>query len=167
MISRTATACLAAAVTAVALCGCGSDTLTPRALRTRATALCAAAIRRSGRIPAPSSNAAGANFLAQGIAIFRPELDALRKLPPPHELAEAYRVALGDSTQQLDALIAAHSDLARGQDPVLVIHQLDVELSAINTRDAGAWQAVGAPTCSNTSATAAVTFVQDAARQRA
>ena len=162
MISRTATACLAAAMTAVALGGCGSDTLTPGALRTRATALCATAIRRSSRIPAPSSNAAGAQFLAQGIAIFGPELSALRKLPPPHELAEAYRVALGDSAQQLDALIAAHSDVVRGHDPVVVIHQLDVELSAINARDLSAWRAVGAPACSNTSATPAVTSVQDA-----
>lgn len=111
--------------------------------------MCAQAIRRSNRIAIPNTNAGGTTFLARGITVFRPELAALRKLTPPHGLADAYRAALGDSTQQLDALIATELYLRHGGDPVVAIKQLDVELVAVNARDAQAWRAVGVQLCAN------------------
>jgi hypothetical protein len=147
--ARAPTATVAAAAMAVALGGCGSGTLSPRVLRARATALCTTAVRRSDRIPAPSSNSRGAAFLAQGIGIFSTELNGLRRLAPPPGLAGSYRVALDAARQQLDALIAAHANLVRGADPITSVKQLDVELTAIDARDRGAWDALGAPECSN------------------
>jgi len=82
MIARAA----AATVTIVALAGCGSSTLSARALRTQASRVCITAVRRSDRIALPRSNAGGTAFLARGIAVFGPELEALRKLAPPPSL---------------------------------------------------------------------------------
>jgi len=149
MIGRTAPAVLIVAVIALSGSGCGSSTLSARALRTQARRLCAAAIRRSDRIAMPGSNGGGATFLAHGITIFRSELGALRKLAPPRALVSAYRTSLGDSAQQLDALIATHHDLVHGDDPVVAIKQLEVELTAINSRDRDAWRATGVPACAN------------------
>jgi len=142
------------AITAVTLglAGCGSNTLTAKELRSRANLVCATALRRSDRIATPKSNAGGAAFLDHGITVFGPELAALRKLVPPHSLAGTYRTALGDSTQQLDALIATDHNLGSGGDPVVAIKQLDVELNgagAIDVRDLQAWRAVGVPICAN------------------
>ncbi|MDQ6775489.1 MAG: hypothetical protein M3071_04525 [Actinomycetota bacterium] len=137
------------AVITFALSGCGNGTLTAKELRQQATVVCAAAVRRSDRIAIPRSNSGGAAFLDQGITVFRPELAAVRKLVPPRSLADAYRAALGDARQQLNALIAADQNLATGGDPVVAINQLDVELTAIDARDLGAWRAVGAPACAN------------------
>jgi hypothetical protein len=134
---------------AVLLAGCGSSTLSAQALRARATRLCREAVARSDHIHLPASNTSGGAFLAQGIAVFRPELAALRKLAPPSRLAGPYRVALADSGQQLDALVAADHNLRSGEDPVLAIKQLDVELGAINARDQASWRALGAPACAN------------------
>lgn len=143
----------AAAIVALGLilCACGASTLTARELRMRASTVCVTAVRRSDRIAPPRSNAAGAAFLARGIAIFTPELTALRKLAPPPRLANAYRSALGEATQQLDALIATEHNLRGGDDPVVAIKQLHVELLAINVRDRSAWRVVGIPACSNLS----------------
>ncbi|HWF74824.1 MAG TPA: hypothetical protein VG186_15845 [Solirubrobacteraceae bacterium] len=136
-------------ILALALCGCGSSTLTAQQLRRQASLVCSAAVERSDRIALPSSNEGGADFLDRGITVFRPELTSLRKLAPPRSLAEPYRAALADSKQQLDALIASDENLASGGDPVVAIRQLDVELEAIDARDRQAWRAVGAPVCDN------------------
>jgi hypothetical protein len=149
MITRAVTAALAASLIAFVLSACGSDTLSASALRRQASLLCNAAVRRSDRIAVPSSNAGGAAFLARGIAVFGPELKALRKLAPPRDLQNAYRLALSDSTQQLDALIATEHTLQAGRDPVVAIKQLDVELTAIDARDRASWQALGVPACTN------------------
>jgi hypothetical protein len=136
-------------IVVLVLAACGSSTLTAGALRMQAGRVCRTAARRSDRIALPSSNAAGGSFLADGIAVFRPELAALRRLAPPARLAAAYRAALGDAKQQLDALIATDQNLRLGGDPVVAIKQLDVELAAINIRDREAWRTVGAPACAN------------------
>ncbi|MDQ6806949.1 MAG: hypothetical protein M3065_18770 [Actinomycetota bacterium] len=149
MTRRAAKLAVIAALVAVALSGCGSGTLTAKALRQQASLVCTTAVRHSARIAMPSSNSGGAAFLAQGIAVFRPELAALKQLEPPRRLAEAYRAALGDAKQQLDALIATDHTLGTGEDPVVAIKQLDVELAAIDVRDREAWRALGAPACAN------------------
>lgn len=148
---RIATAAIAVAITAVALSGCGSGTVSPRALRARAGRVCTASVRRSDRIALPRTNSGGTAFLAQGIKIFQSELDALRKLAPPRDLATAFHIAVSDSRQQLDALIGTEHNLRHGDDPVVAIKQLDVELGAINDRDREAWRAVGVPACTNLS----------------
>jgi hypothetical protein len=152
MTARAVIRCLTVAAVAASVSGCGSDTLSAQALRRQAGLVCSTAIRRSDRIAIPNATSAGATFLAEGITVFRPELAALRKLAPPHGLASAYRAALGDSTQQLDALIATDHNLRTGGDPVVAVKQLDVELAAINARDRQAWRSVGVPACANLSA---------------
>jgi hypothetical protein len=134
---------------AVLLAGCGSSTLTSGELRIRATRLCTTAVLRSNEIVLPASTSGGAAFLAHGITIFRPELAALRKLAPPRNLADRYRVALADAAQQLDALVATDHNLRHGDDPVVAIRQLNLELGPIDARDTASWRAVGAPACAN------------------
>ena len=140
---------VAVAFGAILLAGCGSSTLTASELRTRATRLCTAAVRRSNQITLPASTSGGAAFLAQGITIFGPELAGLRKLAPPRSLAGAYRVALANAAQQLDALVATNHNLRNGDDPVVAIRQLNLELAPIDARDSASWRAVGAPACAN------------------
>ncbi|HEY5317531.1 MAG TPA: hypothetical protein VIJ20_06090 [Solirubrobacteraceae bacterium] len=154
MSARCVCVLLVAGLVAVLVCGCGSGTLSARVLRRQASVVCTAAVRRSDRIALPGTNSGGARFLEQGIAAFRPELEKLKQLAPPHRLAGLYRAALGDSTQQLDALIATNHDLQGGDDPVIAIKQLDVELTAINARDRAAWRSLGAPACANQGAAA-------------
>lgn len=150
-LTRLATAALAITTLALTVAGCGSATLTARALRTQASIVCTRAIRRSESIAPPRANTAGGVFLAKGIAIFGPELSALRRLAPPHALADAYRTALAAAKQQLDALIATEHNLRGGDDPVVAIKQLDVELTPVDARDLEAWRAVGVPDCANLS----------------
>jgi hypothetical protein len=140
---------VAVTVGAALLAGCGSSTLTAAELRTRATRLCATAIRRSNQIPLPASTSGGSAFLSRGITIFRPELAALRKLAPPRSLAGPYRVALADAAQQLDALVATDHNLRHGDDPVVAIRELSLELAPIDARDSASWRAIGAPACAN------------------
>jgi hypothetical protein len=147
-VRRERLAIIAAALT---LAGCGSSVLPARELRIRASRVCTAAIRRSDRIAPPRTNTGGATFLAQGIAIFRPELSALRRLSPPRTLADPYRAALTTSAHQLGALIAAQHALRSGDDPVVAIKHLELELTPINARAMAAWRAVGAPVCANSS----------------
>jgi hypothetical protein len=148
-IARASVPLMAGALALVLLVGCGSATLSARELRRRATLLCTTAVRRTNGIALPASTSGGATFLARGITVFRPELEALRKLAPPRRLAGPYRAALAEGAQQLDALIATDRYLGQGGDPVVAIRQLDVELGPINARDRAAWQEVGAPACSN------------------
>ncbi len=101
---RRAGSVAAAAVLALAGCG-GSGRLSGDQLRSRATALCAAAGRQTDRIPTPSSPAGGASFLKRGISVLEPELKRLKTLRPTDDLAQVY--ATGVCRRRFESSIPA------------------------------------------------------------
>ncbi len=137
------------AVAALALCGCGSSSLSTRQLRSAATRICTTATRRIDRIPTPTSPAGGELFLQQGIAAVTPELTALRKLAAPNDLKQAYSTALRATTQELQALRTTLRQLQAGGDPVILIKTLQQRIAPLETQANAAWQTLEITACLN------------------
>jgi hypothetical protein len=138
-----------AALAAAALVGCGSTPLSTTQLRNQATHVCIVAGKVTDRIPAPSSPAGGAAFLARGAAVLGPELQALRALKPPSDLAQVYTTSLSAFTHKLDALAATIHNLNAGGDPVIAIKTLEQRLEPIEVQENTAWQTLQIPACVN------------------
>jgi hypothetical protein len=135
------------AMIAVLLAGCGSAGLSTRQLRRAATQICAAAGRRTARIPAPDNPSGGRVFLERGVSALTPELMGLRRLRAPQALASAYATALGALGRQLSLLRAAIQRLAHGADPVSELRALQRRLAPLEAREDAAWHAVDVPIC--------------------
>jgi hypothetical protein len=138
-----------ATVVGLALCGCGSSSLSKTQLHDQATRICTTADRRTNRIPTPSSPAGGATFLAQGAAALTPELKGLEVLRPPRDVAHVYSTALRASSAELSALRATLAQLDRGGDPVSSIRALQHKLAPMEARANGAWQTLAISACVN------------------
>jgi hypothetical protein len=141
----------ATALTALVLAGCGSSpSLSEKQLRNRATALCAAAARKSGRITTPKSPAGdGVVFLNRGIAALKPELAGLRSLRAPDELSDVYRTSLAAFSKKIDALETTVHKLHSGEDPVVAWRTLQEHLAPLEATEDGAWRALQVPACLN------------------
>ena len=141
---------MAAACAAVLISGCGgSGHLSSDQLRSRATRFCAAAGRKTDRIPTPHSPGGGEQFLKRGIAVLTPELTKLRTLRAPTDLAQVYSTGIGAFTQKLKALRAAVHELDSGANPVTAMTALQQRLAPIESAEDGAWQALEMPACMN------------------
>lgn len=132
----------------VAGCGGGGD-LSGDQLRSRATALCSSAGRQTDRIATPSSPAGGEQFLKSGIAVLTPELNALKRLKAPSDLAQVYSTGVGAFTRKLKALTSAVRELDSGASPVTAMTDLQQRLAPIESAEDGAWQALEVPACMN------------------
>jgi hypothetical protein len=138
-----------ASLAVLALCGCGSSSLSSAQLRRDATRICATAARQTDRIATPTSPAQSAQFLAQGAAALGPEVKALVALRPPSDLARVYATALSAASAELRALNAADRELNRGDDPVTAITSLQHRLGPMESRANAAWHSLAIPACVN------------------
>ena len=136
-------------VAALALCGCGATSLSANQLRSQAARLCTATTRQINRIPTPTSPAGGAQFLRIGLAALTPELQALRTLRPPGDLAHDYSTALTTTARELAALHSTLRVLEGGGDPVILIKALQRRLRPLEARANGAWRALKIDACVN------------------
>jgi hypothetical protein len=134
---------------ALAIAGCGTESLSTRDLRNKATAICQTAGKQTNRLTPPSGPAGAAAYISNGAAILRPQLAGLRTLHAPSDLAQVYTTAIDGFARKLDALDAAARDLRAGGDPVTVMRSLQTKLGTLETQEDGAWQALEIPACLN------------------
>jgi hypothetical protein len=136
------------ALLVLVLAGCGGTTsLSEKQLTTRATALCATAARRAGRIATPSAEAQGADFLNRGIAALKPELAGLRALKAPDDVADVYQATLTAFSKQLDELEKTVRKLHAGEDPVVAWKTLQTKLAPLEATEDSAWRTLDIPAC--------------------
>ncbi|MGA2928742.1 MAG: hypothetical protein ABSG43_22685 [Solirubrobacteraceae bacterium] len=137
----------AALCAALALPGCGSGSLTAAQLRNRATQVCTTADRLTATIPTPATPAASGTFLRRGLAVLEPELAALRVLKAPGDLDQVYATSIDALADKLQALTGAVRGLRAGEDPRGTITSLARRLAPLESKEDGAWRALGIPAC--------------------
>jgi hypothetical protein len=131
------------ALAAAALAGCGSSALSPAQIRSRATNICTATARRTGRIATPTSPNDAATFLNRGITAIDREVVVLRAM---HAGGTA-RTAVDGTAAELATLRFTLKGLQAENDPVVAIKTLQARLEPIEQRTNAAWRSLGIPAC--------------------
>ena len=137
----------AAGLAALALAACGSSTASPAQVRSQASAICAHANTRIGRIPTPTNATGALAFLDQGVASLKPEVNQLKRLSVSGDAADVWNDAVSALAQQLAALETTASKIRGGGDPAQAYKSLQRTLAPLETRANGAWQALQIPAC--------------------
>lgn len=140
-------AALLTVVSVLAVSACGSTPLSVSQLRSDATRICQAAAGRGERLPSATSPAGAAAFLRSSAPILRQQLDNLRALTPPSQLAKTYNSAVAELAEQVRLLSATVKRLAAGADPLAAIRSLQQQLSPSEARGDAGWQQLGIPAC--------------------
>jgi hypothetical protein len=131
------------------IAGCGSQPLSSSQLATQATQVCRLAAQQTDRIPTPSSPEASALYLKRGLAVMTPELEQLRRLKPPDDVADVYRVSITSFEKKVSYLRDTVHDLGKGEDPVIAMRTLQQDLAPIEKQEDGAWQTLQITACLN------------------
>jgi hypothetical protein len=135
------------ALLAVALNGCGDDSLTAAQLHDRASAICVRTAAATDRVALPNGPAQGGRFLRQGLAHLRPAAGQLRALKAPSHLRERYERAVRLADREV-ALIARHERaIAGGDDAIATFRRLDRALEPLVREENAAWRGLGVPAC--------------------
>ena len=133
----------AGALATLALASCGSSSLSPAQIRSRATKICTATARRTGKIATPASPDGGLVFLNRGIAAIDREVTQLRAL---HATGTA-RTAVDGTAAELAALRFTLKGLHASNDPVITIKTLERRLAPIEQRTNAAWRKLDIRAC--------------------
>jgi hypothetical protein len=136
----------AAALATLALASCGSSSLSAAQIRSRATKICTATARRTGKIDTPASPGGGVAFLNRGIAAINLEVNQLRAM---HATGTA-RTAVDGTAAELAALRFTLKGLHADNDPVIAIKTLERRLAPIEQRTNTAWRTLDIPACVTT-----------------
>jgi hypothetical protein len=137
----------AAGLAVLALAACGSSSASPAQVRSQASAICARANARIGRIPTPANATGALAFLDNGIASLKPEVTQLQRLSVSGDAADVWQTAVRTLSQQLAALETTASKIRAGADPVQAYKSLQQTLAPLETQANGAWQALQIPAC--------------------
>jgi hypothetical protein len=143
----TAGRAVAAGLAALALGACGSSTASPAQVRSQASAICAHANVRIGRITTPANATGALAFLDNGVASLKPELNQLKRLSVSGDAADVWNTAVRALSQQLAALESTASKIRGGGDPVQAYKSLQQTLAPLETQANGAWEALQIPAC--------------------
>ena len=135
-----------AALATLAVAACGSSSLSAAQIRTRATKICTATARRTGKIATPASPSGGVGFLNHGISAISLEVAQLRAL---HATGMA-RTAVDGTAAELAALRFTLKGLHADNDPVITIKTLERRLAPIQQRTNAAWRELDIPACVTT-----------------
>jgi hypothetical protein len=147
MLRRVTPFALACLLPALALAGCGDDSLTAQQLHDRATAICTRTAAATDRIVVPSTPSQGGRFLQQGLAHLRPAVAQLRDLKAPEELRERYDRAVQLGGQEA-ALIARHErTITGGEDVIDTFRQLEAALEPLVMQENASWRGLQIPAC--------------------
>ena len=136
-----------ALLAAAALTGCGSVSASLIDLRRDAGVICRHTNKAFNPLPAIPAQGQTTAFLSAGIARLRTQLAKLRRLGPPHSVADVYRAALAALGQELDVLQSAVQAIHRGEDPATAFKQLRQQLTPVQSQANNAWQALEIPDC--------------------
>jgi hypothetical protein len=142
-------AAVLAVTLAVGLAGCGDSSLSATQLHKAAGRICDSAADRADALATPKSPRNGIKYLSGGVAALTPELRALRKLDPPSDLADQYRVAVDATAAEVHELRTAVKGLRSGNDPVVEIKILQRKLAPLEARADSAWHSIDVPNCAS------------------
>jgi hypothetical protein len=132
-----------AALSAAALAGCGSSSLSAAQIRSRATKACTATARRTGKLSTPASPGGAVTFLNHGIAAIDQEVSQLQAM---HATGTA-KTAVDGTAAELAALRFTVKSLRADNDPVVAIKTLQARLAPIERRTNAAWRTLDVPAC--------------------
>lgn len=131
-------AALAVVGAAAAIAGCGGDdsdgALSADEFRSQADAICADANTRIEALDEPTGNDQVLGFLQSGLTVQREQLDKLKALEPPSDLAGDFDEATGLLDQQVAEIQAATDRIAGGEDPQAVIAEASPKLDDLEER---------------------------------
>jgi hypothetical protein len=129
------------------LTGCGSVSASVIDLRRDAGTICRHTNRAFRPLPALPPQGQAGEFLSAGMARLRAQLAKLRRVNPPHNVADVYQAALAAMGQELDVLQNAVRAIRRGEDPAIAFKELKQQLTPLQSQADNAWQALEIPAC--------------------
>jgi hypothetical protein len=131
----------------VLLAGCGSSSLSNSQLESDVSRICTTTEVRTNQIPSPASPAASATFLERGATALTPELDALKAVHPPSDVADVYGATVGTFEQKIRELRRTARAIERGTDPVKALQRLQERLRPLESQENDGWQALQLSAC--------------------
>lgn len=140
---------VAVSLLALGLAACGSDSLSASQLRDTTAKVCAAADRSTDQIPTPTTPKEGLDYLRRGVAALIPELNQLRALHPPSDLAGQYDTAVDAIAREIRALQNGMKGLKAGGDPVVEIKTLQHHLAPLESKANRAWASADVRGCTS------------------
>jgi hypothetical protein len=145
-------AALAVVGAAVAIAGCGGGddsggALSADEFRTQADAICADANTRLEALDEPTGNDQVLGFLQSGLAVQQEQLDKLKALEPPNDLAGTFNEAMDLLDQQTSEIQGATDRISGGEDPQTVVSDVSPKLDSISAQSDAKAKELGLTVC--------------------
>ncbi len=144
------------AVAAIAGCGGGDDSsgqLSADEFRSQADAICADANSRLDALDEPTGNDQVLGFLQSGLTLQKEQLEKLKALQPPDDLAGTFNEATDLLTQQTAAIQGAADRISGGEDPETVIGDVDSQIDSLNDQADAKAKELGLTVCGSEDST--------------
>jgi len=136
------------AVAFIAGCGGGgSDTLSADEFRQQADAICAEANTRIDALTEPSASDQILGFFQSALTIQQEQIQKLKDLEPPDDLAPTFDEATGLLDQQVTKITGAIDDMEAGQDPATVVAAAQTEFDALSDQADAKAKELGLTVC--------------------
>jgi hypothetical protein len=136
-----------ALLTVAALAGCGSVSASMVDLRKDAGIVCRQINHTFRGLSGPTTEAQAAKFLSGGAVRLAAQLQQLRRVVPPHDVADVYHAGLGALDQEVVVLGGAARAIRQGADPGITYRSLKQQLDPIESQVNDAWQALEIAQC--------------------
>jgi hypothetical protein len=145
-------AALAVLGAAAAIAGCGggdddSGALSAEEFRSQADAICADANTRIDALDEPTGADQVLGFLQSGLTVQKEQLEKLKALEPPDDLAGTFNEATDLLDQQTAAIQGATDRIAGGEDPEAVIGEVDSEIDSLSDQADAKAKELGLEVC--------------------
>ena len=145
-------AALAVLGAAAAIAGCGggdddSGALSADEFRQQADAICADANTRIDALDEPTGADQVLGFLQSGLTVQKEQLEKLKALEPPDDLAGTFSEATDLLDQQTAAIQGATDRIAGGEDPEAVIGEVDSEIDSLSDQADAKAKELGLEVC--------------------
>jgi hypothetical protein len=145
-------AALAVLGAAAAIAGCGggdddSGALSAEEFRSQADAICADANTRLDALDEPTGADQVLGFLQSGLTVQKEQLEKLKALQPPDDLAGTFNEATDLLDQQTAAIQGAADRIAGGEDAETVIGEVDSQIDSINDQADAKAKELGLEVC--------------------
>ena len=145
-------AALAVVGAAAAIAGCGgggddSGALSADEFRTQADAICADANTRIDALDEPTGADQVLGYLQSGLTVQREQLDKLKALEPPSDLAGTFNEATDLLDEQVTEIQSATDRISSGEDPEKVINEVSPKLDELSSEADAKAKELGLEVC--------------------
>jgi hypothetical protein len=130
-----------------ALAGCGGVSASVRELRRDAGSICRQINHTFRGLSGPTTEAQAARFLSGGAVRLAAQLQRLRQVNPPRDVADVYHAGLGALDQEVVVLGGAVRAIKQGEDPAMAYRMLRQQLTPLESQVNDAWQALQIADC--------------------